>query len=396
MTSLPISLARSWDTNKNHDVLRVFTSMAEELDFDVVPNIMSWSTLWDDIQQIAQNKSSMVISEVGSTWLANLVEQDVLYDFTEEDIARLGGFHAFSKWNVGVNTARRGVYAIPWLMDSQVMYYWRDMIDDAGVDPTFEFASVNGFEHALEKISQKVIRFPWAVSTLPNPASLHQMASWIWGSDAGIINEKGSHLQILDIKAIQAITRYFSLYRYIPEYSQTSPTKMTEYFANRQAALMMGGTHTYYDFKRLLPPHQMNRIGVALPPGVPFVGTQVLVMWKHGSDDTREHALRFLESFLSADIHQQMSEINGLMSTNTDLLNQPMYQQNEMLWTINTAIQIGRSYPALPNWADIELNLINTMGAIWEDILMGKATDIENVVFKHLIRFGQTVRPMLS
>jgi len=396
MTDLPISLARNWHTRQNRYVHNLLRELSDTLDVDVIPHVLDWSTLWSDLNRIAEQKTDMVISEVGSTWLSNLVNQNALYDFSETDIEQLGGFRKYSGWNIGAGSQWRAVYAIPWMSDSQVLYYWRDMIEDADVDPTIEFASVNSFGNALAKISQEVLRFPWAVSTSRASSNVHQLASWIWGSDAKIIDESGSHIHILDIKAIQAITQYFSLYRYIPEFSQTSPVQMTTYFANRQAALMMGGTRTYYDLKRILPDHHMQRIGVALPPGVPFVGTQHLVMWDHADASAKADGIKFLQCFLNPDIHQQMSDIIGLMPTNEDLLSQPIYQQDAFLWTISTAIQIGKSYPALPQWTAVEHHLMDTIDAIWEDILVHKATDIENVVFKHLIRFGQNVRPELG
>ncbi len=396
MNQLPISLARNWDATKNRSVNQLVQQMVQPLDFDMSVDVIEWVDLWDKLKSLAQHKSDIVISEIGSTWLADFVEQDVLYSFTEEDIEQIGDFHNFSGWQFGTNSTWRGVYAIPWLSDSQVLYYWQDMIEDAGVDPTIEFASVNSFEHSLSKISQKILRYPWAVSTVKNPASLHQLASWIWGSNTDIISEDGRQIHLLDIKAIQAVTHYFNLYRYIPEFSRTSPAQMTAFFANREAALMMGGTRMYYELKRRLPEHLMSRIGVTLPPGVPFVGTQHLVMWNHADVEQKKQGIAFLKAFLSPDVHHKMSKIIGLMPTQTNIQNDEAYQQDEFLWTINTAIQIGRSYPPLPQWTTVEHHLMDTMARIWDDIFINQATDVENVVFKHMIRFGQNIRPILG
>lgn len=396
MKQLPISLARNWIVRETPSVSQIIQKINQTINVEVVVDVMEWDNLWGKLNTIATEKSDVVISEIGSTWLSSLVENQVLYSFAEDDIDQIGGFGNFTGWQVGANSHWREVYAIPWWSDSQVLFYWRDMIEDAGVDPTIEFASVNSFENALSKISKKSLRYPWAVSTLRGPASLHQLSSWIWGSDADIIDEDGVNLRILDIKAIQAITQYFNLYRYIPEYSRTSVLQMTEYFSKREAALMMGATRTYYQLQRMMPDHMMERVGVALPPGVPFVGTQHLVMWNHTIQEQQVHALQFLKAFLSPEIHHSMSKLTGLMPTNTELLNHPDFQQNEFLWTINTAIQIGKSYPALPKWTIVEHHLLNAIEAIWNDIIVDQATDIENVVFKHLIRFGQHVRPVLS
>ena len=157
----------------------------------------------------------------------------------------------------------------------------------------------------------------------------------------------------------------------------------------------MGGIKIYKQIKRKLTPDQMDKVGVALPPGIPFVGCESLVMWAHTPSENRADVLYVISQLMSPVVQSQLADILDLIPTRVSILNQPPYNSDPFLRALGRAVAIGRSYPAVAAWGEIENHLMDTIVAIWEEIFADNNPDVENIVRKHLIRLGQSVRVIL-
>jgi len=62
---------------------------------------------------------------------------------------------------------------------------------------------------------------------------------------------------------------------------------------------------------------------------------------------------------------------------------------------LSRAVSIGRSYPAIPAWGEVENQLMDTIVAVWEEIFAQNNPDVDNIVRKHLIRLSQSVRSVV-
>src|SRR3972149_4357733 len=79
---------------------------------------LTWDTAWSDLVKVGLYGDGPDVSEIGSTWLGDLVAMNALRPFEEQELAALGGPGDFlpSTWNgggVGNQPPRWGVALVP-------------------------------------------------------------------------------------------------------------------------------------------------------------------------------------------------------------------------------------------------------------------------------------------
>ena len=100
------------------------------------------------LTNFAIHKVGPDISEVGSTWLGNLVSMAAIRPFSERDVWKVGGQSAFvnGNWETGIRNNQ--IYGIPWRGDVRVINYRRDLLAKAGVDEKTAFSSSENWQLA--------------------------------------------------------------------------------------------------------------------------------------------------------------------------------------------------------------------------------------------------------
>ncbi len=395
MSTINLSFASHWISEQQEIFAQTLDQLESSSNMLLDIEFIDWRDMWTRLSAIADTHRGPMMSEVGSTWVGSFDGKDALYTFSDADIDAIGGRDTFLAWEIGSPATKSNPVAVPWMADSQVMYYWKDMFDEADVDPESAFSTISNFDVALSRLSKHSLKYPWATGTTRFPANLHQLASWIWGIGGDLLDESGRSIRFLEDEAIQATCNYFGLHRYIPEYRSTSPIEMARHFAHREAAVTMGGIKIYNQIKRYLSEEDLQHVGVSLPPGVPFVGCESLVIWSHTPQDYHADILQFIKQLMSPTLQVQMADILDLVPTRIDVLTQPPYNNDPFLRMLSRAVSIGRSYPAIPAWGEIENQLLDSIFAIWEEIFAENNPDIDNIVRKHFIRLSQSIRSIM-
>jgi ABC-type glycerol-3-phosphate transport system substrate-binding protein len=147
---------------------------------------MPWANAWEDLSQIASYRSGPDVSEIGTTWLDSLVDADAVRPFSSQEVDTLGGGSAFvpALWQTTSPhaTLNRRVWAIPWLADVRLIFYWRDMLEQAGIDKVTAFQTPERVEETMDRLQASDVETPWGMWTDISYISLHNvhldMASW--------------------------------------------------------------------------------------------------------------------------------------------------------------------------------------------------------------------------
>src|ERR1041384_5519381 len=97
--------------------------------------IMRWESAWNELVRVALDRLGPNVSQIGTTWVGNLAAMDVLRPFTFTEIESLGGPAAFlpASWETVLFMDQPHIWAIPWMAGTRVIYYWRDLLEQAGV-----------------------------------------------------------------------------------------------------------------------------------------------------------------------------------------------------------------------------------------------------------------------
>ncbi len=134
-------------------------------------------------------------------------------------------------------------------------------------------------------------------------------------------------------------------------------------------------------------PKAIDQLGVALPPGPPYVGGSNLVIWKHTQQ--RDAALRLIRSLISPDAQANFCQHIGLLPTRLEALQRPPYSTDLRYQALAHAARSGRSYPALLRWGLIEENLSRTLTQIWSDLAANPQSDLD-------VLFAQRIEPLVK
>ena len=105
--------------------------------------VLSWETAWTELVKVALYGHGPDVSEIGTTWIGNLVAMNTLRPFAPAELNVLGGSAAFlpSSWQSSIVLGEKEVCAVPWLADTRLIYYRRDLLDKAGVEAATAFTS---------------------------------------------------------------------------------------------------------------------------------------------------------------------------------------------------------------------------------------------------------------
>ena len=119
-------------------------------------SVFDWDTIWKEMVNIGIYKRGADLSEVGTTWIGSFVSMNALRPFKPAEIEQIGGEQVFlpTAWQTTSLVGDGRVWAIPFLSDVRVIFYWRDMLEKARVDEAAAFASFEGIEDSTQPVEE--------------------------------------------------------------------------------------------------------------------------------------------------------------------------------------------------------------------------------------------------
>jgi multiple sugar transport system substrate-binding protein len=332
--------------------------------------IMEWDSIWKDLVNIGIYKRGADISEAGTTWMGSLISMNSLRPFTRSEITRLGGQESFlsTSWETTSLVGDDRVLAIPFLSDARVVFYWRDMLEKAGVAEDTAFSSFENMEETLSRL-KAVVPTPWALTTdRSTHDTLYSASSWVWATGEDFI-QPGARKTQLDQPAVRsALKTFFGLNRYMPTAEQPmNGDKVVELFRQRQVAAILGGPWILTNLRDLESmTGLMPQLGIALPPGPSFVGGMNLVVWQH----TRypQECVELIRQLVDPQFQIQYCPSIGLMPASLKAVSDPAYSADPHFKVLVEALHKGRVATSFPLWGMVEDKLSTSFTQIWADL----------------------------
>jgi multiple sugar transport system substrate-binding protein len=350
-----------------------------------------WEAIWRELVNVGIYKHGADLAEIGSTWLESLVAMNALIPFDRSVFDHIGGQQAFfpAIWQNVFRAPEQEIWGVPFRADVRLIFFWKDMFENAGVDPESSFSSSEKMRGAFQVLVDKGVKSPWGVPTSKSAHNtVYNVASWVWESGGQFASSDGKRVELTSHSTWRGIRNYFELSKYLPQEKDVySDSEISELFARRKvAATITGPWLLNYLRNASLPESLIEQVGVALPPGPSFVGGTVFVIWQH----TRQpHKALELIKYLSKDEFQiEFCKSTGLLPVRQDLWTEELLNTNKYMPIFLKGIQEGRGLPPIPLWGMIEERLTNTFGAIWNDIYSTpkpmKPEAIHGILAKHL------------
>ena len=340
-------------------------------------SVIPFAGAWSHMVEIALYQHGPDVSEVGSTWLGDFHRMNALRPYEAAEIRSLGGAEVFlpAAWKSGSTgvepSGTAAVWGIPWVADTRVVFYRKDVLEQAGIDETTAFKSHAALESTLARIqetSQLAPASQMAPISLPTSRSritLHNLASWIWKEGGEFLSPDGKQILFDQPAARQGMRQYFSLAKYLPPALHgLDDSQAGEAFLQGRSAVTVSGHWLVFGLGA--DPKVQEQTRVAPVPGVSFAGGFHLVIWRHSRKASA--AFKLVEFLAGRNVPEGIFPGVGLpvrMDTieNTPLKQQPLFK--ELLGVLDGA----RSFPSGHIWGLVEKQLTDLTPHIWNEIL---------------------------
>ena len=358
-------------------VLRNFE--LENPGIEVQVTVLDWSVAWTKITTAASTRSGPDVIQMPTPWAAAVTAMDALMPL-DSLLAVSGGDSAFASVSmkfarpVGVQQAT----SVPWFLDVRPLYYRRDALAEAGVNPA-KVRNWDEFRIALEKIRKaNLVIEDQHIDPIGYPGKhdwnvIHNLAPWIWGAGGDFLDSTGTESLLATKESINGILFYLSLVRdgFNSRKNLSKNTNQVSMdFDEGRLAFWFDVTNKtlYLDSPRFLGGSSKNvtarNYSAMLPPVAPegktpyyFAGGSNLSVSRYTKHKRAAMALvRYLVA--RPDVQLEIARVMGFMPALLSTYEYPFFKDDGKRDVFQQMVLHLRSYPAVPYWGEIETEIL--------------------------------------
>lgn len=349
----------------------------------VEAEVIDWGSAWAKITTAATSGEGPDVSQLGTTWVGAISAMGALRPFEPDEIAAMGDAENFveASWKTCNPVDSGFTTAMPWFVDTRAVIYRTDVLEQAGVDPAEMFAAWDGFVAGLEKIEAAGLEIkPMAFPGKNDWNVLHNFAPWVWEAGGDMLNPGNTAAVFNSPEGIEGVKFYASLYTqgFTPEDAlELNSAQIDGLFSDGSVAMvisgpwMIKGARTPEDQGGWKESEAAQNLAVAEIPAGPagrytFVGGSDLTVWR-GSKHP-EMAVELVK-FLTSKESQIRYGLNiGMLPAVKEALADPSFADDPDYQVFVSAVENGKSYPAIAAWGPIETAMVKSLGALWDDV----------------------------
>jgi multiple sugar transport system substrate-binding protein len=378
---------------ETHDLLPLLDKFEKEHRIHVNLVTIPWKTAWAQNLKFGIYGNGPDVSAVGASWIGSLASMQALRPFSALEIQALGGADTYfeSIWQVGHLINTPSTWAIPWLGDVRTLYFWKDLLEDSGIENFDEAFKTNvALVETLEKLKQNGYKYPLAITTQAISQVLHEAAHWVWSAGGDFISQDGRQVTFNEPKALDGLKKYFSLFPYIsPDSLQIDSG---DFFRERTSPVHIAGLWVPSNITKT---KFKESLGVAKLPGIAYMGGTSLVIWQYTSKYKQAYELiQFLSS--QPIFYNQNNQPYNQLPTRREALNAPATQNDPFNRTYLQAFQSGRSFPTLRLWGSMEDRLIPVISRIWAELFANPDLDLDVYLHQALDPLAERLNMVLG
>jgi multiple sugar transport system substrate-binding protein len=352
------------------DTERIVKPFEQKTGIDVKVQLVGWDVQFDRIRNAAVSGEGPDVTQAGTTQVPFFAALGGFENLADRE-GDIGGSDAYAPgiWETTQVKGQDGTWAVPWFTEARTIYYRKDLLKKAGIDPATAFTDLDSFRATLEKLKSSGAvdnKDTYAFATPGKKAFdlVHNVMPFVWDNGGAELNDDATKSTINSPEAQAGVEFVTGLVRdglFDPTALEKDGQQVEDSFKAGRLAVWIGGPWVLASVKRTdddaWNDSIRNQIAVAPMPKGPtgdantFVGGSDLMVMKSSKHKDASWALI---KYLSEDGTQK--DYAGLMGMFPARL-EPQEQQGQTdanAEAFYKAIQTGRTYAPIPQWGSVE------------------------------------------
>jgi multiple sugar transport system substrate-binding protein len=365
---------RFWVMNNGPDPVgdteEIVRPFEKETGIDVQVQLVGWDVQFDRIRNAAVSGKGPDVTQAGTTqvpFFAALGGFDDLSDRVDD----IGGDDAYAPgvWQTTQVSGQDGVYAVPWFTEARSIYYRKDLLQKAGVDPETAFTDWDAFKTTLRTLKDSGTVDNEETYAYGSPGKqafdlVHHVMPFVWDAGGAELSEDASTSTIDSPEAQQGVEFIADLLPeglYDPTALEKDAQQVEDSFKAGRLAVWIGGPWVLAARERkdddTWAPEVRRNVGVAPMPAGPsgeaytFVGGSNLMMFENA--ENKDAAWRLMQFLSEDDTQTAYADLMGMFPARLDPQEQAA-KKDANYAAFYEAIQDGRTYAPIPQWGQVE------------------------------------------
>lgn len=345
-----------------------------------------WASYRSRLVDIAVHNRGADVSAITVPSTSDMIGMHALRPYTEHEISELGGQDSFHKstWNSVMGGEEQQVWAMPWIVDSRYIFYWPELLKQAGVDEAAAFTSSRQLAETFHKLKNSGMSMPFA-APVEAYQILHAVSSWIWEAGEDVISPDGAEVTFHHPAAMDAMRAYFDLTRQLPA-AAFGPDGQQAFFQKEAAFTIAGAWFVVYR-----PDLKVGCVGV---PGGSYLGGTNLAIWK--STRYEKEAFELVKWLSRPEVQSQIAFPEGFLPSRTSVHSDAALLADQVIGPRLRGMQNGRTYPCVPMIGLLEDRLSHELARVHTELPFRPAQDTGEVVRSIIEPLGRRLNMALS
>ncbi len=344
-----ISFWHFWSEPYQKSVLdSIISEFESQHNISVETTELSWNDGKTKLFAAFNSNTAPDVLELGSDWVAQFSSAGVLKEINTENI----GFEKFMDNSLAPSYWEGKAYAVPWVVDSRVLFINNEILKQAGADTspplTYEILLKNA-----QKANELKDYYGYGATGSDEHRLYKKIVSLFWSNNGEILDETGNPV-INSEENIEALNMYQTLSQ--SGYIETQKD-LDNKFAQGNIAYTYSGSwlmekinniNSGLDYSVALVP------GFGENPGISFAGGEYLAISDNSQkSDAAEKFIKFMTTGKNAIEFCKKISAAGFPA-DKNYFNDDFYKSHPKRMMFGKQLQSARMTPVHPKWLEME------------------------------------------
>ena len=322
---------------------------------------LPWTAAHEKLLTAFAGDATPDICQLGNTWIPEFVALGALEPLdaplTTSMVDRTDFFEGI--WDTNVAAGR--TYGVPWYIDTRLLFYRRDILDEAGfaVPP----ASWPDWMRTLAAVKARARPNRYAILLPLN--EVEPLLALALQQDDPLLRDDGRYGNFDSPGFRRALGAYVDMFRegYAPPFTASQMTNVWSEFGQGTFAFYISGPWNIGEFERRLPAAEQHAWATApLPgpsgPGASIAGGSSLVVFR--ASRAKDAAWKLIEYLARADIEVKFHALTGDLPPRRSAWHDPVLAADMRARAFRDQLERVKPTPKVPEWERIadEMRLI--------------------------------------